>query len=213
MTTALPTTEPLSGRQRILEAAAALFVERGYAETSLRDLARTVDMKAGSLYYHFASKDELLVELFEQGIDLMLEGFACAAAEADARNASDEERLGLHVAAHLRMLHANHPLTTLHVTTFRNAPPAVRERIVVRRDAYESRWTKLLRKLVAGRTRREINILRLTLFGAMNASIEWFDTGRGNLDQFAQLVTDQFWSGVAPEAAPVDKHASRERVR
>jgi hypothetical protein len=30
----------------------------------------------------------------------------------------------------------------------------------------------------------------------MNSSIEWFDAGRGNLDEFAGVVTDQFWNGV-----------------
>jgi hypothetical protein len=34
---------------------------------------------------------------------------------------------------------------------------------------------------------------RLTLFGAMNSSVEWFDTERGNLDELAEVITTQFW--------------------
>ncbi|MGA0837535.1 MAG: TetR family transcriptional regulator, partial [Ilumatobacteraceae bacterium] len=47
-----------SGRDRILDEAAALFLRHGYEGASLRQLADTVGMKAGSLYYHFASKDD-----------------------------------------------------------------------------------------------------------------------------------------------------------
>ena len=49
-----------SGRDRILDEAATLFLRHGYEGTSLRQLADVVGMKAGSLYYHFSSKDDLL---------------------------------------------------------------------------------------------------------------------------------------------------------
>jgi AcrR family transcriptional regulator len=47
-------------RQRILDVARQLFVERGYAGTSIRDIAEELRMTKGSLYYHFSSKEELL---------------------------------------------------------------------------------------------------------------------------------------------------------
>lgn len=47
-------------RERILDAARRLFVERGYAGTSIRDIAEDLRMTKGSLYYHFSSKEELL---------------------------------------------------------------------------------------------------------------------------------------------------------
>ena len=47
-------------RSRIMDEAANLFLQRGYEGTSLRQLAEVVGMKAGSLYYHFSSKDQLL---------------------------------------------------------------------------------------------------------------------------------------------------------
>lgn len=52
-----------SGRQRILEAAAELFVRNGYAATSTREIARMVDIKQPSLYYHFSHKSHILNEL------------------------------------------------------------------------------------------------------------------------------------------------------
>jgi AcrR family transcriptional regulator len=56
-------------RQRILETASALFVEHGYAGTSIRDISERLGMTKGSLYYHFASKEDLqfalIAPLFE----------------------------------------------------------------------------------------------------------------------------------------------------
>ena len=47
-------------RQRILEIAVDLFIEQGYAGTSVRDISERLGMTKGSLYYHFASKEEVL---------------------------------------------------------------------------------------------------------------------------------------------------------
>ena len=188
------------GRQRILDVAAALFLDRGYVGTSLREIAAAVGMKPGSLYYHFASKEALLQAILERGIAVMVDAFRRA---ADAtRNADARTRFAAHVRAHLAALFEHGPYTAAHVTTFRTAPTAVCDAIVPERDAYEAMWTDLLEEL---RTRGDlppetpVGLSRLALFGAMNSSVEWFDRERGNLDAFAEAMTRQFWSGLASE--------------
>jgi AcrR family transcriptional regulator len=57
-----------SPREEILDAAAALFVERGFAATSTRMIAERVGIRQASLYYHFSGKDELLVELLTTSV-------------------------------------------------------------------------------------------------------------------------------------------------
>src|SRR3954451_4366808 len=56
-------------RQRILDAAAEVLDERGYAEARLTDIAAGAGMQAGSLYYHFSSRDELVGEILRLGIE------------------------------------------------------------------------------------------------------------------------------------------------
>ena len=53
-------------RDRIEKAAIHLFVEKGVTETSVRDIARAVDISEGALYRHFVSKDELVWAAFER---------------------------------------------------------------------------------------------------------------------------------------------------
>jgi len=53
-------------RERILEVASRLFAERGYKGTSVRDIAAELGIANPSLYYHFKSKSDLLVELLKE---------------------------------------------------------------------------------------------------------------------------------------------------
>ncbi len=186
------------GRQRILDVAASLFLERGYKATSLREIASAVGMKAGSLYYHFASKEVLLQAILQRGMDVMVEAFG--EAEAATRDADPRTRFAAHVRAHLAALFEYGPYTAAHVTTFRTAPPSVCEAIVRERDAYEAMWTELLRELRDDGVLADdipIGLARLTLFGSMNSSVDWFDRERGELDFFAETITRQFWTGFS----------------
>ncbi len=53
-------------RQRILEVSARLFSERGFAGTSIRDIATALDVSKAALYYHFPSKEAILTEIVAQ---------------------------------------------------------------------------------------------------------------------------------------------------
>ncbi|MEM9519300.1 MAG: TetR/AcrR family transcriptional regulator [Actinomycetota bacterium] len=181
-----PTSTTDSARQRILDVTAALVLEHGVAGVAQRQIAERVGIKAASLYHHFASKNEIVEAVFRRGIDVMERAWDEAAASGPA---DDHERLATHVRAHLSALFENGPYTAAHVTAFRTAPAEVREAVVPMRDAYEARWTALLTELDLP---TPVGLSRLTLFGAMNTAVEWFDTDRGNLDELADIITTQF---------------------
>ena len=67
-------TPPLKERQRqereqlILQAAEQLMIERGYHETSIDDIAARVGISKGTVYLHFASKEDLVIALVERGM-------------------------------------------------------------------------------------------------------------------------------------------------
>ncbi|MER5522158.1 TetR/AcrR family transcriptional regulator [Streptomyces sp. NPDC002763] len=52
-------------RQRIQDVALELFAEQGYEKTSLREIAERLDVTKAALYYHFKTKEEILVSVFE----------------------------------------------------------------------------------------------------------------------------------------------------
>src|SRR5262245_46332021 len=89
----------VSTRDRIELAAGALFRERGYAATSVRDIARALDIQGASLYAHVASKEDVLWSLVERAAHRFE-----AAAEAATRDLSSPratEQLSALVRAHV----------------------------------------------------------------------------------------------------------------
>ncbi|MFI8218129.1 TetR/AcrR family transcriptional regulator [Streptomyces sp. NPDC085932] len=52
-------------RRRIQDVALELFAEQGYEKTSLREIAERLDVTKAALYYHFKTKEEILVSIFE----------------------------------------------------------------------------------------------------------------------------------------------------
>ena len=191
-------TDTDTGRVRITDAAAALFLDKGYAQTTLRDIAAAAGIKAGSIYYHFDSKESLFLDILRQGIAVMVDAFEQA--ERIAADSTPGERVATHVRAHLSALFEHGPYTANHVSAFHVAPETVRSEVVADRDRYEAMWTRLLAELRAsGRLADglDLGLTRLTLFGAMNFAVEWFDPDRGNLDELAGVIARQFWTGVA----------------
>lgn len=59
-----------SSRADILEAAASCFMERGYTETSIDDVARSLGATKGRIYHHFRSKADLFAEVFRVGMEM-----------------------------------------------------------------------------------------------------------------------------------------------
>lgn len=66
------TSLPSSPRDRLLSCANELFALRGYQTISLRDLATSLGVQPGSLYYHIDSKQSLLFELIEDALNELL---------------------------------------------------------------------------------------------------------------------------------------------
>jgi AcrR family transcriptional regulator len=55
--------QPITARDRILQAARALFLEQGYNGSNLRDIATAANVSMGGIYHHFSSKEEIYVSL------------------------------------------------------------------------------------------------------------------------------------------------------
>ena len=194
------TLDTQTGRARVLGAAAELFVAQGYAGTTLRQIAEAAGIKAGSVYHHFDSKEDLFAAVLGEGIVIMIDAFEKAAASLDGTE-SAADRLNTHVRAHLHAVFENGPFTTAHVTTFSSAPEDLRKRLVPRRDDYEAFWSSLVNELLPHLSARERRLHQLLLFGAMNTTVEWFDPqGKVSLTKLSSLLTTQFLDGVGADA-------------
>jgi AcrR family transcriptional regulator len=181
-------------RQQILAVAATLFRERGYAETSLRDIAAAVDMKAGSLYYHFASKEELATEVLRIGVE-RVHLAVVNRIRALGEGASVRRKIEGAIAAHLETLWLESDFTSAHIRCIHYAPLNVRDSLRGARRDYEKVWRDLIGEAArasALRVGAEPRAVRLAILGALNWSLEWVDPKRDAPDEFARVLAASF---------------------
>lgn len=186
------------GRVGILDAAAKLFRQQGYAAVSLRAIAASAGIKAASIYYHFASKDVIVGEILDAGI-LAVQDEVQSAIDILPMSASPAEILRAGIRGHLRALLEHGDYTSANVRIFGQVPKAVREASLPVRREYEAFWDELLTKLQARNALRDdVNIatFRLSLIGALNATLEWFDPQKGAIDTLADHYANIFLNGI-----------------
>lgn len=70
-------------REEILAIAAELFAEKGFATTTVREIADTAGILSGSLYHHFDSKESMVDEILRTFLDEILARYRAAVAEGD----------------------------------------------------------------------------------------------------------------------------------
>lgn len=166
---------------KILDATARLFCLKGYSVTTMRDIAAESGMLAGSLYYHFASKEELLVAVYAEGVRRISESVRAAL----ARDREPWARLEGVCAAHLAALLEDSDYAQVVIRVRPDDAPAVAARLIALRDDYECLFAEALNKLpLAHRTDRRS--LRLMLLGALNWSQTWYRSGRDSPELIAR---------------------------
>ena len=186
------------GRDGILDVAARLFREQGYGPISLRKIAEAAGIKAGSIYYHFGSKDEIVVAILDAGIRTVHEKMRQAVLGHPDDSAA-AAILRAAIRAHLRALLDVSDYSSANVRIFGQVPQSVRDANLPTRRAYEAEWDNLLTRLQRdGALRRSVDIrrLRLMLIGALNATLEWFDPERGSVEALASAYADVFLNGI-----------------
>ena len=156
----------------LLDAAAAQFAAKGYEAASIRDIVRAVGMLPGSLYYHFANKDELLAAVYAEGVRRIGEAVTAAV----ARHADPWDRLEAACAAHLESLLDRSAYAKVVVAVQPDGVPAIAAKLVALRDRHERIFVTLIDALpLPPRTPR--TTLRLLLLGALNWTPTWYRSG------------------------------------
>ena len=161
-----------SRRQPVLDAAASLFGRKGFAATSIRDIAGQVGMLPGSIYCHWRSKEDLLLAVYEEGV-ARIRGRVEAAV---ARESEPWQRLEAACGAHLESILDQSDYARVIVRVHAQDVPAVASRLIALRDAYESLFRLLCADLDLADA-RQYRYLRLLLIGALNWTQSWYRPG------------------------------------
>lgn len=178
-------------RREIDEVASELFHANGYAATSVRDIARALDIQGASLYAHVASKEDVLWSI----VDAAATAFEAKASEAIAETADSDpvERLAALVEAHVDVVTADPERASVFVTEWRHLSADRRAAIARRRDTYEARVRAVIEDGAAvGAFRAADAALAATfILTALNGIATWYRSdGRLSADRIADHYVD-----------------------
>jgi AcrR family transcriptional regulator len=182
-------------RDQILKAAGRLFSQKGYHGTSMRDLAAALGLTQGSLYHHWAGKEELLFAI----IDRISDEFLKAIEPIVQGTASPAEKLRAAARAHIRIIVENLETATVFLHEWKVLSPEYKERIRAKRDRYEGLFRQILAEGIAqGEFRSlEVKYAALLCLSALNWIYQWYSP-RGELtaEEIADQYVDLFLRGL-----------------
>ncbi|MEU8247132.1 TetR/AcrR family transcriptional regulator [Nonomuraea sp. NPDC048916] len=200
------TDRDADARVRIRTAAVLLFARQGYAATTIRDLARAINMTNAGIYHHVSSKEALLADLMRAGH----RGLIDSADRVLDHALRPVDRLALLISS-LTAIHAMNPmLTRVMDGELRSLTPgsAAHDEIIALRDAYEDRWRAALDDGVSAGAFRiaDRRLTRLALMSMCTGTSEWY---RPDGDSTLEQVCAEFVAiGLAAVRAPAQSVAA-----
>lgn len=193
-------TKSARTRRRILDAAAQVFSQQGYG-ARLSDIAEGAGMKAGSLYYHFDSREDLVAEVLRLGIEGSWDQVASAVGRLPS-SARPIERLEAAIRAHTMSIVGRSAYATAQARIVGSLPAELARAHRADQRAYGDYWRDLFASAQrAGEIDRDIEVFvaQMLAFGAMNWTSEWFRGDRGTSpEQLADQAVRMFLYGVTP---------------
>jgi TetR/AcrR family transcriptional regulator, cholesterol catabolism regulator len=172
-------------RDALLRVSAKLFREKGFDGTSIRDISTAAGMHSGSPFYHFKTKQDILVAVMEQGL---AEGLR-KTEEVMALAIPPEEKLTRLIRTQLgTILEEGSDFIPVLLYDWRSLTPANRRRIVAVKDRYDALWQEVIDDLQrAGHVPGDAQLARLLILGAVNWAGTWYRLGgRLSLDKVAE---------------------------
>jgi AcrR family transcriptional regulator len=179
----------VSRRREIEDVASDLFRARGYAATSVRDIARALSIQGPSLYAHMTSKADVLWSIVDRAAGRFEAAAEAAEEDAAGRRPGDPvEAISALVRAHVGVITADVGEASVFVHEWRSLGPDRRTAVLARRDAYEARFRRHISAGIA------IGVFGLTdpaiaatvLLTALNGVVTWYDpNGRLSADRVA----------------------------
>ncbi|WP_181163749.1 TetR/AcrR family transcriptional regulator [Pontibacter mangrovi] len=191
----------MNRKQQIERTATSLFRTKGYAATSMRDLAHELGIEAASLYSHIKSKEEILQRVCFRVAQEFFE--ALDAAEANSGCATS--RLKKAIAAHVRVLTQNTEASAVFLYEWRHLSEPMHSTYRNLRDRYEARFRDMIRE---GTASDEFHVpdekfAVLTILSALNWIHTWYrPDGKMKPAEIAENISNMLLHGLSYPTQP-----------
>ena len=188
----------------LLDAAAELFSTQGFRETTMRDIAKAAGMLPGSIYYHYGSKDDLLLAVYEAGVERIIEEFCKAVLPVE----EPWERLCVAFSAHISAITRQTP----YMRVINRVLPEHVAKHAASLSRLRQRYEDCFRHLIDGLPLApsvDRSLLRLMVLGAVNHTQFWFEPNGKRTPSEVGEAFARFL--IEPIAAPATSTSSPNR--
>ncbi len=187
-------TEP-SRKSQIFTVSCEMIRNNGYQGTSMRDIAAALQIEAASLYNHISSKEDILRETCFG----MADKFLTAIAEVNDIYFNAEEKLGMAVRNHVRILTENMDSSWVFIHEWRNLTGSKKIEFIDLRDRYENEFMQILENGESEGLFNDVNnkFATLTILSSLNWVVEWYrPNGAMSPNQISEKLTEFILSGL-----------------
>jgi AcrR family transcriptional regulator len=185
-------------RARLLDAAATVFSDKGYAGARLADIAERAGMHTPGVYYYFPSKEDLVEEVLRVGV-ARSRGYVQERVAALPDGAPALDRLRAAIEGHVLAVLEIGDYTSANIRIFGQVPDDVRARHLADQRAYGNVWRALLEDArAAGEIRADLDlgVIRMLILGALNWTAEWYRPGPQTATEVAREATAMICDGL-----------------
>jgi AcrR family transcriptional regulator len=186
----------LSRKEQVIRRAAELFREKGYAASSMRDLAQKLGIEAASLYSHIKSKEEILRSLC---FDMATE-FRKSLDEVEKQEVPASEKLRSGIIGHIQVMARDLTASAVFMNEHRHlSQPFLRDFLLLRIN-YINRFKTIIEEGIRkGEFKESIDkkLAVMTLFSSLNWMPQWYDpVGTIEPVELGQQLADMLVNGL-----------------
>ncbi|GHE64776.1 MULTISPECIES: TetR/AcrR family transcriptional regulator [Roseivirga] len=184
-----------SRKQQIEEKATKLFREKGYAATSMRDLAQVLGIEAASLYSHIKSKEEILQKICFR----MADQFFAAWKEVEKEQGSFSAKMEKAAIAHVKVITKDTDASAVFFHEWRHlSEPHLSEFLMMRED-YEGRFKTIIRNGIENGEFEKVDekFMMLTILSSLNWTYNWYKpTGSLRPEEIGKQLANLILNGL-----------------
>ena len=180
---------------QILQQASALMRTKGYASTTVRDIASSLNIEAASLYNHISSKEEILETICSS----LANQFEIGILEINDIYFNAIEKLKMAIESHIRILTQDLNASYVFIHEWRNLSETALNEFVRRRDLYEKEFREILFLGEKEGTFTDVDekFVVITILSSLNSTIEWYKpNGQLSPKEVSNKLSDFILNGL-----------------